>query len=127
MNTTNTLPLGTRLEFLVPTEPPYPHEIGTVIATYDDKDGAGYELEVDFGDGTYRVPFGSWLIVGEAAPDPIGKALAAATTTAFLLVGTLGESFRMIGPFLNPDDAAQWADAQRFNTPWEIFVPESPG
>jgi hypothetical protein len=64
MNTTAPLPLGTRLEFLVPTEEPYPHEIGVVVGHYANKDGAGYDLEVEFGNGTWRVAYGSWVIVG---------------------------------------------------------------
>jgi hypothetical protein len=68
MNTTAPLPLGTRLEFLVPLvptkEPPYPYEIGVVVGHYDNEDGAGYDLEVEFGDGTWRVAYGSWVIVG---------------------------------------------------------------
>ncbi len=64
MNTTAPLPLGTRVEFLVPTEEPYPHEIGTVVGHYDNEYGAGYDLEVEFGDGTWRVAYGSSTIVG---------------------------------------------------------------
>jgi len=68
------LPIGTRLEFIVPNKPPgdpgryndpdsYTQSAGIIVGYYDDDDGAGYEIVVPPNSQRWRVVYGSWRII----------------------------------------------------------------